>query len=259
MQLFDTHCHLDVLEFAPDRAKVLARARAAGVSEQLIPAVDAAHWPYLLELCAAEPGLYPALGLHPVYLQRHTPEQIAQLERRVADAPPAAIGEIGLDLFIPDPDLPAQTRLFEAQLCIARDADLPVMVHSRKAHDQVWSALRRLRFTRGGILHAFNGSRQQADRLIDMGFLLGFGGNLTYPRASRIRALAAELPLAALVLETDAPDIPPASHTGERNSPEYLPEVLTALAQLRSEPTAELAAATRENARRLLRLPPGTA
>lgn len=252
MTLFDTHCHLDVLEFAPDRAAVLRRARAVGVAELLLPAVDAAHWPGLLALCEAEAGLYPALGLHPVYLQQHRPTHLAELERLVAERPPTAIGEIGIDLFIDGADLGAQRELFEAQLVIARDAALPVVIHSRKAHDQIHASLRRVRFERGGIMHAFNGSEQQAERFLDMGFLLGFGGTLTYPRAQRIRRLAATLPESALVLETDAPDIPPLAHRGERNTPEYLPEVLAVLAELRGSTPAHLAAVTTDNARRLL-------
>ena len=256
--LFDTHCHMDVQEFAADRDRVIAEARAAGVNEMLVPAVDRAHWPGLLELCAREPGLYAALGLHPVYLQTHGKDDVAALAASLQDARPAAIGEIGLDYFVEQLDRQQQQALFEAQLCIARDAGLPVVLHVRRAHDAVLSTLRRIR-VKGGVAHAFNGSLQQAQQYTDMGFRLGFGGTLTYERAQKIRRLAAELPREAIVLETDAPDIPVASHKGERNSPAYLPECLQALAAVREEAPADLARQTTLNAREVFGLGEGGA
>ncbi len=253
MELIDTHCHLDVAEFDVDRDAVLARCRAAGVTRIIIPAIDAAGWEPLLALCAREPGLYPALGLHPIYLEQHRPGDLDTLKTLVARHRPLAIGEIGLDYFIENLDRERQQTLFEAQLHIARDADLPVIVHVRKAHDQVLKTLRRIQ-VRGGIIHAFNGSLQQGEQYLDLGFRLGFGGTLTYEGSKRIRRLARDLPLSAIVLETDAPDIPVASHRGERNSPEYLPECLAALAEVREEDAAFLAAATGRNAEAVLGL-----
>lgn len=248
MQLFDSHCHLDVAEFDADRVQVLQRARLAGVHQLLVPAIDAAHWPGLVALCKETHGLYPALGLHPVYVERHSQADIAALEQAVADYQPVAIGEIGLDYFVAGLDRDKQQQLFEAQLAVARDAGLPVVLHVRKAHDAVLATLRRLR-TSGGTAHAFNGSLQQAQQYIDLGFKLGFGGTLTYERSRKIRALAAQLPLNALVLETDAPDMVVAAHRGERNSPEYLPSCLQALAGIRDEDPGQLAAQTTANAR----------
>jgi TatD DNase family protein len=242
MELFDSHCHLDVAEFAADRAAVLARARAAGVGRIVVPAVDAAGWPALLELCRREAGLYPALGLHPLYIDTHRDEDIAELRRLVVAERPLAIGEIGLDFFVKGLDRERQQWLFEQQLAIAGEFSLPVLLHVRKAHDPVLATLKKMKFTHGGIAHAFNGSAQQAQHYIDLGFKLGFGGMLTYERSTRIRALAVEVPLEAIVLETDAPDMSPAAHHGERNSPEYLPEVLQALATLRGIGTEALAA-----------------
>lgn len=252
--MIDTHCHLDVAEFDPDRDAVLARARAAGLEGLVVPGIAAAGFPGLLDLCDRHADLYPALGLHPVYLAEHGPDDLAVLERLVAERPPVAIGEIGLDFFVEEADRDGQQRLLEAQLAIARDAGLPVLLHVRKAHDEVLALLRRLRFPHGGTAHAFNGSRQQADQYRELGFKLGFGGVCTYARAKRIRRLAAGLPLTALILETDAPDLPPAAHQGERNSPEYLPEVVATLAGLREEDAAMITAQTTANARELLGL-----
>ncbi len=253
MELFDTHCHLDVEEFASDRDAVLARARAAGVSRQVLPAVDAAGWDGLLAICREEQGLYPALGLHPMFTDRHRDEDLVRLRRLLESERPVAIGEIGLDYFIAEPDIERQQAIFEAQLSLAEEFGLPVLLHVRKAHDQVLQTLKRFKLV-GGIAHAFSGSPQQAEQYRDMGFLFGFGGMLTYERSSRIRKLARELPLQSIVLETDAPDMSPAAHHGERNSPEYLPQVLAALAALRDEPPEQLAARTTANALQLFKL-----
>ena len=254
MELFDTHCHLDVSEFAADRDAVLARARAAGVTRMVVPAVDAAGWPGLLELCRREQGLYPALGLHPIYIDAHREEDIDELRRLVEQEGPIAIGEIGLDFYVKGLDRERQQRLFERQLQIAEEFQLPVLLHVRKAHDQVLATLKRMKFSQGGIAHAFNGSRQQAEQYLEMGFKFGFGGMLTYERSTRLRALASELPLGSLVLETDAPDMSPATHHGERNSPEYLPQVLAVLADLREQGADALAAKLMANSRDILRL-----
>jgi TatD DNase family protein len=253
MILFDSHCHLDVDAFDADRPAVLARARRAGVEHILVPGIAVSGWDRLRSLCREEAGLYPALGLHPVFLDQHSDEDLQRLEQALADEPPQAVGEIGLDFYIKELDRPRQQQLFEAQLVMAREAGLPVVLHIRKAHDQVLATLRRIRVP-GGFAHAFNGSLPQAQQFIDLGFRLGFGGTLTYPGSRKIHKLAVSLPLESLVLETDAPDMVVASHRGERNSPEYLPEVLTALAELRPEPIDELARATTANAAAVLGL-----
>ncbi len=257
MELIDTHCHLDVAEFDADREQVIAQCRAAGVAHIVVPAVDAAGWDGLLTLChrhrEGTPQLYPALGLHPIYSDRHRDADLAALARRLADNRPLAVGEIGLDFYIDGADRARQLTLFEAQLDLAREAGLPVLLHVRKAHDQVLACLRRARVP-GGIAHAFNGSLQQAQQYLDLGFKLGFGGMLTYPRSRKLREMARTLPAEAIVLETDAPDMTVASHHGERNSPAYLPECLAALAELREQTPARLAAQTTANARAVLGL-----
>lgn len=254
MELIDTHCHLDVAEFDPDRDAVLERARAAGVVALVIPAIHREGWAGLLDYCAGGPGLYPALGLHPVYLEHHTEADLQALEDAIAARRPLAVGEIGLDYFVPGLERERQGRLFEAQLEIARAADLPVLLHVRRAHQQVLETLRRIR-GRGGIAHAFSGGIEEARRYLDLGFRLGFGGMLTFERSTKLRRLAAALPAHALVLETDAPDLTVAAHRGERNSPEYLPQVLVALAEVRQVDPAGLAAITTANARAALGIP----
>ncbi len=254
MPLIDTHCHLDVAAFDDDRDKVLNRARQAGVSRIVVPGIAAAGWERLLTLCANEAGLHPALGLHPLFLDQHRADDLQALETAITRHAPVAVGEIGLDFYLPTMDRERQTTLFEAQLRIATESGLPVLLHVRKAHDETLKRLRECRPPRGGICHAFNGSLQQARQYIALGFKLGFGGMLTYDRSHKLRRLARELPLESIVLESDAPDMPPASHHGQRNSPEYLPEVLQALARLRAEDTGTIAAQTTANAANLLKL-----
>jgi len=254
MELIDTHCHLDVAAFDADRRQVFERAQQQGVRRMVIPAVDADHWAGLIKLCRSEQALFPALGLHPVYLQAHKREDISALEREIEKQRPVAVGEIGLDYFVRELDRDKQQVLFEAQLEVARNAGLPVILHVRKAHDQVLLTLRRIR-VRGGTAHAFNGSLEQARQYIEMGFKLGFGGMLTYQRSNRIRRLAENLPVDAIVLETDAPDMVVAAHRGERNSPEYLPHCLRALADVRNEDADFLARQTTINACSVFSLP----
>jgi len=260
----DTHCHLDAPEFDADRADVVARARAAGVGLQVLPAVMAANFDAVRELAHAH-GLAYALGIHPLYVDRAEEADLQRLadalHRHRADPRLVAVGEIGLDFFVPGVDVQRQERFYTAQLKLARDAGLPVILHVRRSADALLKGLRRIA-VRGGIAHAFNGSRVQADAFVERGFALGFGGALTFDRALQIRRLAAELPDAALVLETDAPDIPPhwlyrtaeqrAAGARSRNEPAELPRMAETLAALRGQGLGELAALTSANARRVL-------
>ncbi|MCG6942585.1 MAG: TatD family hydrolase [Thiohalocapsa sp.] len=256
MHLIDTHCHLDVAEFDADRERVLAAARSGGVGDIVVPAIDRAGWPKLLDLCAGDAGLHPALGLHPLYMDRHADPDVAALAEAIARQRPLAVGEIGLDFreAKAPQDRERQLALCAAQLAVAAVAGLPVLLHVRKAHDDMLRLLREAG-VQGGIAHAFNGSLEQARQYMDLGFKLGFGGMLTFERSSKLRRLAATLPLDAIVLETDAPDLTVASHRYQRNSPEYLPEVLAALAEVRGADPAALAAATTANACAVLGLP----
>lgn len=252
--LVDSHCHLDAPEFDRDRDAVVARARAAGVTRQIVPAVDAASWPKLCEVCAATPGLFAAYGLHPMYLAEHRDEHLRQLHAWLEREQPVAVGECGLDYFIEGLDQPTQAHYFEAQLGLAREFDLPVIVHARRAVDAVIGAIRRVGGLRG-VVHSYSGSTEQARQLWDLGFLLGLGGPVTYERANRLRRLAATMPVEYLLLETDAPDQPDAGIRGQRNEPARLPQVLETIAGLRGMAPSDLAKATTENAERLFRLP----
>lgn len=253
MHLFDTHCHLDVEAFDPDRQQVLATAREVGVQRILVPAIGRRGWHALWEFCAEEPEIYPAVGLHPVMLSEHREPDVAALEQFIAQHRPAAIGEIGLDYLVRELDRDRQQRLLEGQLSIAEHYRLPVVLHVRKAHDPMLQTLARFELT-GGFCHAFNGSLQQAHRYLDRGFRLGFGGMLTYPNANRLRSLATQLPLHAIVLETDAPDMTGFAHRYQRNSPAYLPEVLQTLTELRNDEACEIADQTTANALQVLGL-----
>ena len=254
MELIDTHCHLDLDIFDQDRRTVLENTRNSGVHGIVVPGVNSAGWLGLITLCDSATDLYPALGLHPFFVDHHQPGDLALLQQLLDIHQPVAVGEIGLDFYGPELPREKQLSLFEKQLSIAKAADLPVILHNRKAHDQMLSLLKKNR-VKGGICHAFNGSFQQAQQYIDLGFKLGFGGMLTYERSTRLRKLAAGLPIESIVLETDAPDMPPVSHRYQRNSPEYLPEILGALAKVRNAPAEELARQTTANARSVLDLP----
>ena len=256
--LVDSHCHLDVAEFDSDRGDVIARARAAGVTRQIVPAIDATGWPRLREVCAATDGLFPAYGLHPIFLDDHKPGHLAQLGEWIERERPLAVGECGLDYFIEGLDRDAQQRYFDGQLALAREHDLPVIVHARRAVDAVIASIRRFEGLRG-VVHSWSGSHQQAGQLWDLGFVLGVGGPVTYERAQRLRALVADMPLECLLLETDAPDQPDSDIRGQRNEPARLRTVCETIAQLRGVTPEEIARATTANAERLFGLPPASA
>lgn len=256
--LTDSHAHIDVTAFDADRDAVIARARAAGVIRQIVPAIAASGWARLAALCRHQQGLHAAFGLHPLYLVEHREEHLTALPGRLAECGAVAVGECGLDYSVPGLDPAQQSRCFESQLAIARELRLPVIVHARRALDAVIGLLRRARLDRGGVVHSFSGSPEQAQQLWTLGFHLGIGGPVTYPRAQRLRRLVATMPAEFLLLETDSPDQPDVDWRGQRNEPARLRRVQTEIALLRGESEAQLAAATDANATRLFRLP-GTA
>lgn len=256
--LIDTHCHLDASEFAGDRDALIEAGRAAGVSATVVPSVGPGNWVAVRECCRRYPGCYPAYGIHPLYIQQVEDGDLDALRAWIdaesrTSIPPVAVGEIGLDYFLPGQDLERQEFLFLEQLKIAREFDLPVLLHVRRAVDSVLKCLRRVR-VRGGIAHAFNGSLQQAEALAALNFKLGLGGAMTYSGSHRIRRLAATLPVASLVLETDAPDIPPSWIAGKRNTPRELVAIAETLSQLRGLSREDVASATSHNAREILKL-----
>ncbi|MBS0569352.1 MAG: TatD family hydrolase [Proteobacteria bacterium] len=254
LDLIDSHSHLDATEFNTDRDGVLLRAREAGVCRQIVPAIAFASFPALRDLCARESGLFPAYGLHPMYLPVHAPEHLLELSHWIEREKPVAVGECGLDFFVPDLDPDAQRSYFRRQLEIARDFSLPVILHARRALDEVIATIRRIGNLRG-VVHSFSGSLEQARLLWKYGFLIGLGGPLTYPRARRLRAIVATMPLEFLLLETDSPDQPLRGHQGARNEPSRLAQVCTCVAELREVEPAQIATQTTANAQRLFALP----
>lgn len=254
MRLVDSHGHFDAAEFDADRAEAHARALAAGVVVQVVPAVDAAGWPNLKSVCAGFTGLYPAYGLHPMFLAAHRAEHLEALRTWLERERPVAVGECGLDYFVEGLDREAQQHYFDAQLKLAHDFDLPVIVHARRAVDAVIASIKRIGGLRG-VIHSFPGSMEQAAQLHALGFLLGIGGPITFERARRLRSVVANVPLEQLLLETDSPDQPDAHHRGQRNEPARLPIVLETVAALRGTEIDALAAATTRNAERLFNLP----
>ena len=262
MRWIDTHCHLDAPEFGSDAVGVVGRARAAGVGQMVVPAVERANFEVVRGLAHTHELAY-ALGIHPLYVDRADDADIERLgqvlDAHRGDPRLVAVGEIGLDHFVPDTDRVRQERFYAAQLRLAQAMDLPVILHVRRSADTLLKHLRRTP-VRGGIAHAFNGSEQQALAFVALGFKLGFGGAMTFERALQLRRLAQTLPTDAIVLETDAPDIPPQwlyrtaderrSEPGATvpNEPAQLPRIAETLAALRGVSLAEIAEATWGNA-----------
>ncbi len=253
--LIDTHPHLDFPDFDADRDTLLQHSRAAGVQRMLVLGVYQQNWQRLWDLVERTEGLYAAFGLHPVYLDQHRPEHLDELrgwlERLRGHPKLCALGEFGLDYYVEGLDPERQQALFEAQLGLAAEFDLPVLLHVRRAHARTIATLKKFRLPRAGIVHAFSGSREEAKEYRKLGFLLGLGGAATWPQAQRMHRVIAALDDDAIVLETDAPDMTPAMHAGERNSPQFLPEICTALASLRGQTPQQLAAVSTANACRL--------
>lgn len=255
----DTHCHLDASEFAGESEGIATGAEQQGISLIVIPAVECANFDAVKELASRHANCVYALGIHPMYVPQAPETDLAVLRKAVSEAMDdprfVALGEIGLDFFVPgfsdSPLREKQEYFYSEQLKIARDFGLPVLLHVRRSQDTLLKYLRRISVP-GGIAHAFNGSFQQAGEFIRLGFKLGFGGAMTFPRALQIRKLAAELPEHALVLETDAPDISPAWLHPKRNSPEELPRIGQVLAELRGMPVDLVAQMTSRNARSAL-------
>ncbi len=254
----DSHCHLDSPEFDADRDDVVARSRAAGVEAIINLPGHVEHFAQA-RTTRERYGCLTGYGIHPMWVagpsMNSAREDIATLRTWVEREKPELIGEIGLDFFIPDFNQPEQEWFFAEQLKIARDFDLPVSLHVRRSQDHILKHLRRIK-VRGGFAHAFNGSSQQADEFVKLGFCLGFGGTATFPQAQRVRALLREVPIEHVVVETDAPDIPPSflgtMGSAARNSPVHLPRIGALLAEVRGMSVSAFAAATTANVRRVL-------
>jgi len=252
--LIDSHSHFDDDSFSADREAVLARAQLVGVTRQIVPAISASFWYRLREVCKQYSGLYPAYGLHPLYLSEHRQQHLDQLAQWIEQEQPVAVGECGLDYWVADLEQSEQERFFSAQLHLAREAHLPVIIHARRSVEDVIKQVRRIPGSYG-VVHSFAGSEVQARQLIECGFYLSFGGPITYPRANKLRRLVQTLPLESILLETDSPDQPLSTHRGERNEPAYLPEVLQTVAELRQQSPVEVATMTNRNTLTLFNLP----
>jgi TatD DNase family protein len=258
----DTHCHLDAPEFSSSLTEIITAAREKDVRAILLPAVkvaDTQHVQFLVSQYSNEiPGLVYTLGIHPLYTNQAHESDLNLLEKQInkalSDPRFVGIGEIGLDYFVEGLDPHKQEHFFHAQLALAEQFKLPVILHVRRSQDAILKALRRRKIP-GGIAHAFNGSFQQAEQFIELGFKLGFGGAATYERALQIRRLIRELPLESIVTETDAPDIPPAWLKAENlafNEPAFMPRIAKELAAIRGVGDSEFAFAVWRNAMQAL-------
>jgi TatD DNase family protein len=253
LRFIDTHCHFDFPPFTGDEVQSLERAGQKGVQAIIVPSTEAACFGRVRELARHHNALYAALGLHPIVIERHRDDDIDRLEAHLhpADRKLVAIGEIGLDLYRENPQFERQQTILDAQLRLAKRYDLPVILHSRRTHDKLAMHLKRIDLPRRGVVHGFSGSLQQAQRFIALGYKIGVGGTITYPRASKTRDVMARLPLDALLLETDAPDMPLNGFQGQPNRPEQAAGVFATLCELRGEPEEVIADALLENTRSL--------
>lgn len=251
MELIDSHTHLDFPDFDADRSALLAESRALGVRRMVVLGVHTGNWQRVWDLVQSDADLYAAFGLHPVFLDQHQPADLQTLgdclTRLHGHRQLCAVGEIGLDYFIETLDRERQQTLFEAQLQLAADFELPALIHVRRSHAAVIATLKRFKLKRAGIVHAFAGSREEAREYIKLGFKLGLGGAPTWPQALRMHRVLPQLPLESVVLETDSPDMAPAMYPGQRNSPAHLPAICVALAELMHIAPEQLAAASTAN------------
>ena len=253
MRLIDSHCHLDDDRLDAERDAVIAEAAAQGITRMVVPATTANRWEKIKSLCASHAGLYPAYGLHPMFIEQHQANHLRELDEWLAREEVVAVGECGLDFYRSRVDEKWQKQLFQEQLQLADNHRLPVIVHVRKAMDDVISLLRR-QGRHGGVVHSFAGSEQQARQLYDLGFKLGIAATVGFERARKLRAVVAAMPEDALLLESDAPDQPGCGHRGELNRPAYIVEHLQTMAELRQVAVEDLAAALTRNTELLFKL-----
>lgn len=253
----DTHCHFDFPPFSDHEESSLRLAAEAGVRQLIVPAVEAARFEHILNLAAQHAPIFAALGLHPICIEQHTDASLEQLEARLEarDNKLVAIGETGLDLYMENPDFEKQQRLLKAQFALAKKHELPMILHSRRTHDQLAAMLRKVDLPATGVVHGFAGSLSQAQAFVKLGFSIGVGGTISYERAQKTRHVMAQLPLSSLLLETDAPDMPLQGFQGQPNRPERAALVFEALCTLRSETPEEIARALNDNTRRIFNLP----
>lgn len=250
MRLIDSHCHLDVAEFTADLPETLSRGHANGINAFVVPAIDYASWPGLQALARRCPDIKPAFGLHPMFLNEHLPAHLDALPDWLQTPECVAVGECGLDFFVPGLDAADQETIFIEHIKLAVRFDKPLIIHARRATERVMQLLKSHGPCRG-VVHSYSGSLEQARQLVAMGFYLGIGGPITYPRSHRIRALVKDMPLECLLLETDSPDQPLFGEQGRRNEPRFLPRIAQAVADAKNLPIEQVALQTTANAMRL--------
>lgn len=253
MSLIDSHCHLDDDRFDGDRDAVVERARSTGIEVIVLPATTANRWAKVKQVAEAYAGVFPAYGLHPMFIEQHQMLHLRELDEWLDREKPIAVGECGLDFYQSRVDEKWQVQLFSEQLQMAKNHHLPVIVHVRKAMDQVISLLRKNKL-KGGVIHSFAGSLQQAEQLIDLGFKLGIAATVDYARAKKLRAVVASIDDRGLLLESDAPDQPGVNHRGERNEPAYIVEHFKTIASLRGVSEDHLRAILNSNSRELFNI-----
>jgi TatD DNase family protein len=254
--LIDTHCHFDFPPFSGNEVQSLQMAAEAGVNQLIVPAVESAHFARIEALAEKHPQVFAALGLHPICIASHSEACLDKLDQRLSaqNEKVVALGETGLDLYMETPMFDKQQRFLRAQFKLAKQYNLPIILHSRRTHDPLAAMLRKAALPATGVVHGFAGSLSQAEAFVRLGFSIGVGGTITYERAHKTRQVMARLPLSSLLLETDAPDMPLQGFQGEPNRPERAARVFTVLCELRNESPEEIAQALRENTHRLFNL-----
>lgn len=243
--MIDSHCHLDFSIFDDDRKKLVSDAKKLGISQFVVPGVEASQWQKLTDLSEQYPEFNYALGIHPYFLKSYKPQHLQHLRHQLENSSAIAVGECGIDGSLPD--LPLQQSIFQAHVELANEFNKPLIVHHRKSHHLILQTFAKTKPQCGGVIHAFSGSKQDALKYIELGFKLGIGGTITYPRANKTRIAVSELPLESLVLETDSPDMPINGFQGQRNEPKRLINVAEALAQLKNTSIANVAEQTQLN------------
>ena len=253
MNLIDSHCHLDDDRYDSCRDAVVARAKIQGVEKIILPATTADRWPKVKQMAEKYVQIYPAYGLHPMFMSQHKPRHLQDLDAWLDREKPIAVGECGLDFYQSRDDEDRQFKLFQAQLSLAQNHHLPVIVHVRKAMDRVISLLRNAKLESAGVIHSFAGSLQQAQQLHELGFKIGIAATVDFERAKKLRSVVAEIDASALLLESDAPDQPGINHRGELNEPAFIIEHFRTIAQLRGISEACLGQILNDNTKALFR------
>jgi TatD DNase family protein len=250
----DSHCHLDDDRFDPDRDQVISRAHSSGINQIVIPATTAKRWPKVEQVTEQYDGVYASYGLHPMFMSEHKAEHVDALDSWLGKHAAVAVGECGLDFYTGDSEMPQQLELFRAQLQVALNHKLPVIIHARKALDMILHEIR-LSGIKNGVIHSFSGSLQQAQQLQELGFKLGISASVGYERAKKLRLVVREIDINALMIETDAPDQSGPTHRGERNEPCYIIDHLSVIAGLREMDVDDCANQLTRNCQQLFNLP----